>query len=142
MEYFAVPYCSGETHTMYFLKDDLMEASPDQENITEEQVKHIYKSEKVEMNPNWDLDMHIANIMNWEVVVNDVPMNDFLYFFDKIAIISADRINEVQAMVDVAWESNGSDSALSNAADMFHKFCKAIAIKTIDITQKYEVTEL
>lgn len=141
-EYFAVPFCSNETHTMYFNKEAILGAELEQENITEEQVRQIYETEGKEMNPNWDLDTHIANIMHWRVKANGNVVSDFMYRFDKLAIISLEYLDEIDGACRAMWKLCKGDTSAAKACANFHELCEDFADKVIDIKTNALIEEL
>lgn len=141
IKFFAIPFCDGETATMYFFHERLMAADPDQTNITMDQLKHIYDSNEVKMNPDWTFDQLVANVMNFDVMADGVEVGDFTYGFTHMAILPIEKADEVHNFSSAMWEMCGDDSSTYNACDAFNRFIKSHAVKVIELSNNCEIVE-
>jgi len=142
MKYFAIPFHDGETATMYFDANDLLEGHPDQSNITLAQLKDIYEKNQEVMSRELTYNQHVANIMNFCVYADGKECEAFTYCFTHLAIIDIEHVDMLHKVNEKCWESNGGDSALYAACEVFHTMCKGVATKVIELHNNCVIEEM
>lgn len=138
MEYFAVPFSSDEDWSMYFYEDNLMEASIYQDNISLEQLKHIYATSEVDL-PNWDFEVLIASVMHYDVLANGIHLTKFHHEFNRMAIIPISQLEKIKKFNNIFSKPVFCDSAVSALSEAFTEICCEFAAKVITISTKAEL---
>lgn len=136
--HFVVPYCTGETATMYFFENRLMYGSVDQDNITLEQAKSIYESND-ESVKGYTFDQLVAGLMYFECIADGKEMLQHTYQFDKLAIIPIEQAKALGKITDGLWDQCGGDSSTYAACETFGNVCESLADKVIDLHTSSEI---
>ncbi len=141
--HFVVPFCDGETATMYFFKDKLLYGTPNQTNITEEQLKSIYLSNEVKDDlSGYTFDQLVAGLMHVDMKADGAHMHHLCYQFTDLAILPIEHAETISILCEALSEQCGGDSSTYSACETFNKMCKQLATKVIPLTTSSVVSDL